>query len=109
MESQPKQVDESYPLAIHCDRHGVTAYCLICQHLRTGEGIGFWEIEAEDDEPGQAWCELCDAALDQDQGWSDRAEALADWKLYCGCCYSEALERHQRLGWDSGGPPLQDE
>ena len=106
MVRKPKQVAESDPLAVHCGRHGVTAYCLICRHLREGVGLGYWAIRAEPEEPAQAWCEECDAALDQDRGWSDRATALADWKLYCAGCYVEALSQHARRGWDSGGTPL---
>ncbi len=106
MARKPKQVAESHALAIYCDQHGVTAYCLICQHLRGGVGLGYWAIKPEPKEPAQAWCEACDAVLDQDRGWSDRAEALADWKLYCAGCYAEALSRHVRRGWDSGGTPL---
>ena len=69
-------------------------------------GLGYWAIKPDPQEPAQAWCEACDAVLDQDRGWSDRAEALADWKLYCTGCYAEALSRHVRRGWDSGGTPL---
>ena len=99
---KPKQVPESHPLAIHCDRHGVTAYCIICQHLRDGRGLEFWEIKRDGEEPAQAWCEACDAILNADRGWTDRGDAHADWKLYCTGCYRETLARHTRRGWDAG-------
>jgi hypothetical protein len=99
-----KQVSESHPLAIHCDRHGVTAYCIICRHLRESSGLAYWAIKPKSEEPAQAWCEECDAVLAEDRGWTDRGDALADWKLYCTGCYAETLARHTRRGWDSGGP-----
>ena len=108
MARKPKQVAKSHPLAIHCSRHGVTPYCLICRHLRENTGLGYWEIRAEPKDPAQAWCEECDALLDEDRGWSDRAEELADFKLYCTGCYRETLARHTRRGWDSGGTPPQE-
>jgi hypothetical protein len=98
-----KNVAKSHPLAIHCDRHGVTAYCLLCCHLREGTGLGYWAIKPEEKEPAQAWCEACDAVLEEDRGWTDRGTALADWKLYCSECYAETLTRHTLRGWDSGG------
>jgi hypothetical protein len=103
MPPEPDEIEASNPLAIHCDRHGPTAYCMICRHLREGSGLGYSAIKPEPEEPAQAWCEECDAALDRDRGWSDRATALADWRLYCAVCYEQALARHIRRGWDSGG------
>ena len=106
MAEGPEQVAESHPPTIHCDRHGVTAYCLICRHLRDGAGLGYWAIEPEPEigEPAQAWCEGCDAVLDAEQGWTDRADAAADWKLYCAGCYADTLARHEQRGWCAGGP-----
>jgi hypothetical protein len=88
-------------MAIHCDRHGVTASC-ICRHLREGRGPGYWAIKPGPDGPAQAWCGACDAVLAEDRGWTDRGDALADWKLYCARCYTETLGRHTLRGWDSG-------
>jgi hypothetical protein len=105
MAREPKPITESHALAIHCERHGITAYCLICRHLREGDGLAYWAIEPEAEEPAQAWCEACDAVLEQDRGWSDRADDLAEWKLYCAGCYEETLARHILRGWDSGGTP----
>ena len=68
MTNESKQVGELHPLAIHCERHGVTAYCIICRHLCDCAGLGFWAIEPDLDEPAQAWCEGCDAVLAAEQG-----------------------------------------
>lgn len=102
---KPKQVRASHPLAIHCKRHGVTAYCLICQHLRSEEGLGYFAIAPEPEEPAQAWCEACDRVLEAERGWSDRADAKADWKLYCTGCYEETLARHELRSWVRGTNP----
>ncbi len=102
--AKPEQVASTHPLAVHCDQHGVTAYCIVCRHLREGRGLGYWAIPPEAEEPGQAWCEACDAVLEEDRGWTDRGDAQADWKLYCAGCYAAALARHSRRGWCAGGP-----
>lgn len=101
---KPRQVAESDPLAIHCERHGVTAYCLVCRHLREGVGLGYWALKPEAEEPSQAWCEACDAVLAEDQGWTDRGDAFAGWTLYCAGCYAEALALYTRRGWCAAGP-----
>jgi hypothetical protein len=102
---KPKQVPDSHPLAIHCARHGVTPFCLICRHLGEGSGLGYFAIKPEADEPAQAWCEACDRVLEAERGWSDRADAAADWKVYCTSCYKEALARHQLRSWLRGTSP----
>ena len=101
----PKQVSESQPQTINCDRHGDSVSCLICCHLREGTGLGYWAINADPQGPAQAWCEECDMILAEDRGWTDRGDLFADWKLYCTGCYAEALARHTQIGWDSGGVP----
>ena len=103
--AQGKQSNREPQLAIHCERHGVSAYCLICRHLREQSGLKYWAIQPEPGQPAQAWCEACDAVLDEEQGWSDRADAQADWKLHCTGCYEETLARHQFLGWVAGTNP----
>ena len=95
----------SHPLAIHCVRHGITPYCVICRHLREGFGLGYFAIIPEAEEPAQAWCEACDNVLEAERGWSDRADAQADWKLYCTGCYAETLARHQLRSWVRGTRP----
>jgi len=93
------------PRTIHCDRHGETNYGILCQHLQEGSKLGYWAIKPDAEHPGQAWCEECDAVLEADRGWTDRGDALAGWKIYCGKCYSKTLKRHALRGWDVGGSP----
>jgi hypothetical protein len=101
----PDQSPGSQPGVVHCARHGVTEYCILCRHLAEGAGLGYWAIRPGVDGPAQAWCDGCDAILEQEQGWTDRADAEAGWRLSCAVCYDEALARHTLRGWDSGGTP----
>ena len=101
----PPEASSSPRPKIHCEEHGEIDYCLICQHLRAGAGLGYFAIEAEPEEPAQAWCEKCDAVLEEERGWSDRADELADWMLVCTGCYDQTLQRHQLLSWVEGTSP----
>jgi hypothetical protein len=87
---------------IHCDEHGASDYCLICQHLEAKSGLEYLACRALPDYPAQAWCKGCDAVLQQEQGWSDRADAEADWKLVCEGCYEQALARNKFESWVEG-------
>ena|SRR5438876_56185 len=104
-EAKSNQPTDSDPLAICCQRHGVTTYCLICQHLRQGSGLGYFPIKPEQEEPAQAWCEACNRALEEEHGWSDRADAQADWAISCNICFEETLARHQLRSWVRGTSP----
>lgn len=90
---------------INCEEHGEAEYCLICRHLLSGAGLGYFAIEAEPGEPAQAWCGECDAVLEEEQGWSDRADEVADWKLICTGCYEQTLRGHQLVSWVEGTSP----
>jgi hypothetical protein len=92
-------------LTIRCAEHGVTPYCLICQHLRDESGLWYFAIPAEVGEPAQAWCESCDKVLEQEQGWTDRADLQANWRLYCTVCYEATLRRHRLRSWIEGASP----
>lgn len=102
MTPESKFDDEPDSRVIHCARHGIEKYCLICQHLCQSNGLAYWAIQAEPELPAQAWCAACDAVLEQERGWSDRAIAQAGWKHYCALCYEETLESHNFLGWVEG-------
>ncbi len=90
---------------IKCPTHGVSDYALICQHLRQATSrIGYYLIEAEPGEPAQAWCSVCDQLLACDRGWSDRADAMADWQLWCEICLARNLEGHELISLVAGSP-----
>lgn len=54
------------------------------------------------DSPAQAWCEGCNEIFEQERGWTDRADAAADWQLFCEGCYEQALARHRLVAWADG-------
>ncbi len=91
--------------AIQCEEHGSSPYCIICEHLREQNGLGYFAIQAESTEPAQAWCEACDLVLAQEQGWTDRADLQAGWKLHCTACYERRLSAHTLLSWVEGTSP----
>ena len=43
------------------------------------------------EDPAQAWFNDCQTVLDQERGWSDRADETADWKLVCSLCFTTQL------------------
>ncbi len=87
---------------IECTTHGRKEYCIICWHLSEQSGLGFYASTAEVFAPAQAWCEGCDVVLEEERGWSDRAEEFADLKLLCSACYEETLRRHRFISWSVG-------
>jgi len=91
---------------IDCERHGATRPHMICQHLQEQEGLGYYRVEVapERDDYETALCEACDALVWEEDGWTDRVNEFAGWKLYCEACYFGALERHHLLGIGNLGP-----
>ena len=98
-------VPSSDTLVVHCPVHGPTQYCIICKHLRDGSGLGYFAIKPEPTEPALAWCEDCDRIFQEERGWSDRADAEADWSLVCANCYDQILSRHTLQSWVLGNNP----
>ena len=101
----PTTVPSSHPLAIECVVHGTTRYCIICKHLLDGSGLGYFAIQPDPTEPAQAWCEGCDFIFQHERGWSDRADAEAEWKLACTGCYDTTLVGHHLRSWVQGSNP----
>jgi hypothetical protein len=100
-----KSAGRSKSRVVHCDEHGEMAGCILCRHLCEGKRLGYWAIKPDATGPAQAWCDQCDVVLDEDRGWTDRGDALADWQLYCEKCYAKTLARHKLRGWSSGVAP----
>ena len=87
---------------VECGVHGTSAATFLCRHLNDGEGQGFnvgYDPEHPDNLYPDAWCDQCDAVLEQEGEWNDRAEAFAGIRLVCAECYCHIRE----LNW------LQDE
>ena len=82
-----------------CEIHGSSPYCLVCCHLCTSSGLSYYAIASLPDHPAQAWCSACDAVLEAERGWSDRADEEADWKLVCSYCFAGFLGKHTLAEW----------
>lgn len=79
----------SEPDLIDCDTHGGTPTTFVCRHLSDGVACGFWtSVEDPEDPWPDAWCDLCEEAVNNAGGWTD--EALADIKMLCTRCYEES-------------------
>jgi hypothetical protein len=99
-----RDIHEHMPKPVECPIHGRQRYALICVHLTTSRSSRYYLIEEEPDDPAQAWCESCDRVLAEDRGWSDRASAMAGWKLFCKDCFALTLQQHQLVTLVEGGP-----
>ena len=78
---------------IDCPEHGSSAATYVCQHLITGQGLGF-HVGPDPDAPDalwpDAWCDACEAVLTREGEWNDTAVAYADIRLICSGCYQKA-------------------
>lgn len=88
--------DES---VVECATHGQMRAAYVCQHLlqsrRDGHPRGvnwLWD----DERLVNAWCDECDAFLDQHGGeWNEKTEAFAGIKLICQSCFDALKETSQ--------------
>ena len=78
-----------------CEEHGESEACIICRHLRNSRGLRYFIIKGDP----WAWCEECDAVLEQEQGWSERLYLFAAWQIYCRACFRRTLRRHRLREW----------
>ena len=83
---------------VECPVHGTQEMAFVCQHLAQGEKQGF-HLGYDPDHPDElwpdAWCDACEAVLEQEGEWNEKTEQFADIKLVCAQCY-EAL---RALNW----------
>lgn len=80
--------------SVRCSQHSASEEWLICTHLRSRTGLGYFVLAAVEDQPAQAWCEECQRALDEVRGWTDRSEGIADFNVYCAACVRRVLSSH---------------
>jgi hypothetical protein len=84
--------DEAEVFQILCPIHGERPPAIICQHLKWGNGLGFFTHN--DDCPvfpwlNQAWCRQCNELLEGHGEWNDINEQHADFIFVCDTCYKE--------------------
>lgn len=81
---------------IHCIEHGEQQATFVCQHivqtLRDTVPRGFWTSDNPDNPRPDAWCDACEARVQETGGeWDDESEAFAGVSLLCGACYDRAV------------------
>lgn len=82
---------------VECGVHGTSSATFICRHLSEGEKLGFnvgFDPDIPDDLYPDAWCDQCDAVLEQEGEWNDTSKAFADIKLVCAGCYCAIREKN---------------
>ena len=91
---------------IECCKHGKQQATYVCQHivqsLEDEKPRGFWcSNESPDNPRPDAWCNECEAIVNDAGGWNDETELFAGVKLLCGACYDKAkhLNDHKNKKW----------
>ncbi len=88
---------------VTCGEHGPQPMTFVCTHiahaLLDGQACSFVIAPAGDDAYPLAWCEACDAMVVSLGGhWTEEASDRAEFKMFCGGCYSEARDLAQAAG-----------
>jgi hypothetical protein len=78
---------------VECYSHGKSKPAFLCQHLLTGEKVGWNEPdEYVEDESFEfsgcinAWCNKCEEFAVKTGGWTDESEEFANIQLVCENC-----------------------
>ena len=77
-------------IKVNCATHGETDAAFVCQHLVSGEKLGFnWAYaeEAPDAMCPDAWCDACESGLEAAGEWTEEMTNFADIKLVCTSCF----------------------
>jgi hypothetical protein len=74
--------------SIFCELHGQQSSAALCSHLVKGAGLGFNAGDPTPENPSpDAFCDTCWKILEEENGWSDRAQRLVPCSIVCGVCY----------------------
>jgi len=88
----------SEPDTVVCGAHGETRTTFVCRHLRGGVACGFHASADDPDDPWpDAWCDLCEEAVQAEGEWNDTSGAVADIKILCAYCYEAARDRNRHV------------
>jgi len=84
---------------VNCGEHEYRRRAFVCRHLNHETKIGFEEafetyedMELEEDDDFQAWCDACEVVRQQEGEWNDTSMSFANIKLVCEQCYFEMKE-----------------
>ncbi len=82
-----------------CNVHSSGRMSFICKHLNLNDKVGFEEafetvenMELEEDDDFQAWCDDCEIVRQGEDGWNDASMAYAEIKIVCETCYFNIKE-----------------
>ena len=90
---------------VHCDAHGLSEQTFVCQHLVTGEELGFFAANDGSSKRPDAWCGACEQVrIREGGGWNETSELFAGITLICGKCYDDAKARNARADGDERRP-----
>jgi len=84
---------------VQCGAHEYKRRAFACKHLNKTDKVGFEEsfetfenMELNEDDDFQAWCNECEVARQQTEGWTDESMRFAEIRLVCEQCYFEMKE-----------------
>jgi hypothetical protein len=80
---------------IDCAQHGRQRSCALCSHLIHAAGLGFNTDDPTNENPfPDAFCDFCQAVLEEENGWTERAKELVPCSIVCGQCYLDIRLRN---------------
>lgn len=95
-QSSDNEIKKLKQKTVNCGNHGFRREAFVCQHLNSEANKGFVEafetykdMELDDGESFQAWCNKCEKIRLKSGGWNDDSEKFAKIKLICEECYFE--------------------
>ncbi|MFT3911494.1 MAG: hypothetical protein QM737_18870 [Ferruginibacter sp.] len=84
---------------VQCTKHEYARRAFVCQHLNHETKVGFEEafetfenMELNEEDDFQAWCDECEIIRQQKGGWNDESMASAKIKIVCEKCYFNMKE-----------------
>ena len=75
---------------------------MACIHLRSSFPKEIFVVPADGEWAIVAWCSVCEEARLSDQGWYDKADAVAQWDWSCDHCLDEAIARADHTTFSAG-------
>jgi len=79
---------------VTCKTHGKQIGGIVCNHLLTGHGLGFFEPEPPAPASPQAWCFKCDEVYIEEKGFTKKFEDFSYLRLICIVCYEKVKKRN---------------
>jgi hypothetical protein len=83
-----KQDDGEFLISC-CDTHGNASPTMVCKHIGSEPGLQGFVVP--DDFFMVTVCETCKAVLEEEVGWTDRAEKFVERWVICGLCHEASL------------------